>query len=146
MVPLLATHRTAGRARGFDWTGFDRTGFDWTDFDRTGDFRIEGHLVTTPMPTNSTCYAYFLIGLQIPGYPAPVIDLGDGVFFMSSPLAVVGPKTLTVMASSEHLGLLHTLPIPAEPSLAGLILLFQHATIHATNILLSDVFGTVILP
>ncbi|MBL8749156.1 MAG: hypothetical protein JNK78_08350 [Planctomycetes bacterium] len=84
--------------------------------------------------------------MQVPGYPAPIADLGDGVFLMSSTLAIVGPRALALAASSEHLGFLHTLSIPADPVFAGLVLLFQHATIFPANILLSDVFGTTIVP
>ena len=146
ILPLIRYGRGTSAAEGAHTFSLQRGQLNgWEATLGNPSFRIEGQLVTTPLPSAAQSLAYLVVGLQSPGTAPPIVDYGDGVFLLSG-IATWGPRSLTLLDGSERLGLLHTLPIPNDAALVGTTVLFQHAMFFSASTLVSDVFGTTIRP
>lgn len=110
------------------------------------DFGVDGRLVTTPVPDAELCFVYMLFGIHATSEPPPFLDVEGDLTVLSPTLGVLGPRVLFLDRSAERIGFRYSMPIPADPGLAGWTLYFQHASLLPGGVVVSDIFGTTILP
>lgn len=121
-----------------------------TDFQVSSTFPVGQVIKLTkdPIPQNTTYTidTYVHVALRDAQGNDPVIE-SNGVAYISNPLYVIGPFTSTLDENQRVGGYLHEEVVPADPSLAGNVVLWQFVHVsQALGLIASDVYGTTIHP